>query len=201
MKKVILSTLLVTILIISYSFNQSKQLYKEGDIVLQTTTSETGKAIQLATHSKYNHCGVLFFEKNEWLVYEAVQPVSKITLADFNARGKATIMRLKNTETSLTAENIIKMKTVFKTFNHKNYDSKYNWSDDELYCSELVYKLYYNGLGIELCKPRQLKDFDLSNPLVKKQLNLKYNNNIPLEEPMVAPSDIENSPLLEVVKQ
>ncbi len=199
MKKIIITTFILSLLIITYAFTQTKPLYNNGDIVLQTTNGETGKAIQLATHSKFNHCGVLFFENNEWVVYEAVQPVGKISLLDFNKRGKATIMRLKNASTILTTEAIQKLKNIYKEFDHKNYDSKYNWSNDELYCSELVYKLYFNGLGIELCKPRHLKDFDLSNPLVKKQLDLKYNNHIPLNEPMVAPSDIETSSLLQLV--
>lgn len=199
MKKIIITTFILSLLIITYAFTQTKPLYNNGDIVLQTTNGETGKAIQLATHSKFNHCGVLFFENNEWVVYEAVQPVGKISLLDFNKRGKATIMRLKNASTILTTEAIQKLKNIYKEFDHKNYDSKYNWSNDELYCSELVYKLYFNGLGVELCKPRHLKDFDLSNPLVKKQLDLKYNNHIPLNEPMVAPSDIETSSLLQLV--
>ena len=199
MKKIIGATLVLSLLLITYAFKQTKPLYNNGDIVLQTTNGETGKAIQLATHSKFNHCGVLFFENNEWVVYEAVQPVGKISLSDFNKRGKATVMRLKNASTILTASAIQKLKTIYKTYDGKNYDTKYNWSDDELYCSELVYKLYFNGLGIELCKPRHLKDFDLSNPLVKKQLDIKYNNHIPLDEPMVAPSDIETSNLLQII--
>lgn len=56
---------------------QTPTHYKEGDIIFQSTSGETGKAIQLATHSQYNHCGVLFLENNKWVVYEAVQPVKK----------------------------------------------------------------------------------------------------------------------------
>jgi hypothetical protein len=180
-----------------YSFKQSPA-YKDGDIIFQTTKGETGLAIQLATHSKYNHCGMLFFEDNEWVVYEAVQPVSKIALSDFNSRGTGTVMRLANK--SLTAADITKLKAVFKGYENKNYDLAFNWSDDRLYCSELVYKLYNKGLNIELCKPRKLSDFDLSNPLVKQKLNEKYNGHIPLNEPMVSPQDIFSSALLIPVK-
>ena len=64
----------------------------------------------------------------------------------------------------------------------------------------VVYKLYKNGLQIELCKPRKLSDFDLNNPLVKEKLNEKYGNKIPLNEPMVSPEDIYKSALLIDVK-
>lgn len=180
-----------------YNFNQTPN-YKDGDIIFQATSGDRGKAIQLATKSKYNHCGVLFNENGKWIVYEAVQPVKKTSLSAFNSRGQGSVMRLKNTV--LKPEDIEKLKNVFKGYEHKNYDDAFNWSDDRIYCSELVYKLYNNGLNIKLCEPRKLRDFDLSNPLVKAQLNLQYGNNIPLEEPMVAPGDISGSALLETVK-
>ena len=177
---------------------QSPVKYKDGDIIFQTTDGQTGKAIQLATHSQYNHCGVLFYEKDNWVVYEAVQPVKKTSLTEFNARGQGTVKRLA--ERTLTPNDIEQLKSLFKTYENKNYDEAFNWSDARLYCSELVYKLYDNALDIQLCLPRKLSDFDLSNPLVKQKLNEKYNYQIPLNEPMVSPEDIFRSTLLVLVK-
>ncbi|MES2515614.1 MAG: YiiX family permuted papain-like enzyme [Bacteroidota bacterium] len=194
MKKSFLIIAFASLFILSFIPNNA---YKDGDLIFQATSGATGQAIQLATHSKYNHCGILFFENNEWIVYEAVQPVKKTSLKEFEARGKGTVKRLSNKE--LTKEDILKLKTLFKTYEHKNYDEAFNWSDDRIYCSELVYKLYNNALQIELCKPRKLGDFDLSNPLVKEKLNEKYKIKIPLNEPMVSPEDIFRSGLLTVV--
>ena len=139
MKKALISVLVLSMTIYFLSFNDSSS-YKDGDIIFQTTSGATGKAIQLATHSKYNHCGVLFFENNEWIVYEAIQPVKKTSLKEFNARGKGAAKRL-STKT-LSEEEIAKLKKQFKKYEHKNYDEAFNWSDDQIYCSELVYKLY-----------------------------------------------------------
>ena len=197
MKKILISLIIMATCYFFYSFNNIKH-YKDGDIIFQTTSGLTGKAIQLATHSQYNHCGVLFFENNEWVVYEAIQPVKKTSLTEFNARGKGTVKRLANQ--ALTKDDIVKLKTAFKTYENKNYDEAFNWSDDRIYCSELVFKLYKNALQIELCKPRKLSDFDLSNSLVKEKLNEKYGNKIPLNEPMVSPEDIYRSALLSDVK-
>jgi hypothetical protein len=192
--------ILIVVFTTTYFFLNFKQTtnYKEGDVIFQTTSGQTGKAIQLATHSKFNHCGVLFLENNKWAVYEAVQPVRKTSLEDFNARGKGIVKRLGNK--TLSKEEVNTLKTLFKTYEHKDYDEAFNWSDERIYCSELVYKLYKNGLQIELCKPRKLSDFDLNNPLVKEKLNEKYGNKIPLNEPMVSPEDIFKSALLIDVK-
>jgi len=196
MTKISILLIFITTIIV-FSFTQNN-IYRDGDIIFQTTSGQTGKAIQLATHSKFNHCGLLFFEYNKWVVYEAVQPVRKTSLEEFNARGKGIVKRLN--AKSLSTENINKLKANFKIFENKDYDEAFNWSDERIYCSELVYKLYKNGLQIELCKPRKLRDFDLSHPLVKEKLNEKYQNKIPLDEPMVSPEDIYNSALLIDVK-
>lgn len=197
MKKATIFFSIIAVSYIFYNFNKNTN-YKDGDIIFQTTSGPTGKAIQLATHSKYNHCGVLFYENNKWIVYEAVQPVRKTSLEEFNARGKGIVRRLGNK--TLSKEDINKLKTLFKTYEGKDYDEAFNWSDERIYCSELVYKLYNNGLQIELCKSRQLSDFDLNHPLVKEKLNEKYGNKIPLNEPMVSPEDIYKSALLIDVK-
>jgi hypothetical protein len=197
MKKatIIFAILVVSHLFVNFNINNN---YKEGDIIFQTTNGSTGKAIQLATHSKFNHCGVLFLENNKWVVYEAVQPVRKTSLEDFNVRGKRIVKRLGNK--SLSKEEVNTLKNLFKSYEHKDYDEAFNWSDERIYCSELVYKLYNNGLQIKLCQPRKLSNFDLNNPLVKEKLNEKYGNKIPLNEPMVSPEDIYKSALLIDVK-
>ena len=68
MKKSFLFLTSFLIIILLLNFRQSNT-YKDGDIIFQTTSGPTGKAIQLATHSQYNHCGLLFFENND-LEYE-----------------------------------------------------------------------------------------------------------------------------------
>ena len=86
-------------------------------------------------------------------------------------------------------------------FNYNtNYDDVYGWTDERIYCSELVYKMYSNALKIELCKLRKIGDYDFSNPLVREKLLEKYGNNIPLNEIMVAPSDLFDSKMLSLIK-
>ena len=44
-----------------------------GDLIFQTSLSRQSQAIQLATKSKYSHCGLIYKDGNEYFVFEAVQ--------------------------------------------------------------------------------------------------------------------------------
>ncbi len=59
--------------------------------------------------------------------------------------------------------------------------------DDRQYCSEVVWKVYQNALGMRVGEQQKLKEFDLSNPLVQAKLKERYGKNIPLEETVVSP--------------
>ena len=181
--------------------NNTKLEYQNGDMILQTNTSGQGLAIQLATNSKYTHIGVLFKENNEWMVYEAVQPVQKVTLSEFILRGENsqyTVLRLKNDSLVKLDHVTQKMKNYLLKQIDKDYDWVFNWSEEEMYCSELVYKAYLNA-GIKISDTKLLKDYKLSHPIVQAQLKERYGNNIPLNDTMVAPSDIAEDHRLKVV--
>ena len=176
---------------------------QDGDIIFQTSSSPLSVAIQLATKSKYSHCGIIFKEKGAWYVYEAVQPVSITPLDQWIAHGdggKFVIKRLGNAKQALTSSTINKMKQAGKQFMGKDYDGTFEWNDDRIYCSELVWKIYKTGVGIEVGKLKKLKDFDLSSQAVKAKLKEHYGNSIPLEEPVISPVAIFDSPLLVTVK-
>ena len=81
----------------------------------------------------------------------------------------------------------------------KDYDDHFSWSDDKMYCSEFVWKVYDRAADVQLTEPRELRSFDLSNPVVQMKLMETYGDNIPLHEPVVAPSDLIKSPLLKRV--
>ena len=91
------------------------------------------------------------------------------------------------------------MKKYGHSFLNKDYDLYFEWSDSKIYCSELVWKIYKNAANIELCKLEKLKDFNLSNPKVKAILHKRYGNKIPLNEDVIAPSQLANSDKLEIV--
>lgn len=175
---------------------------KDGDIIFQTSQSRQCEAVRIATNSKFSHCGIIYIDKGKKYVYEAVQPVKITLLEDWISHGENNsyvVKRLKNASGILTPSTLEKMKSYGQQFKNKDYDLYFEWSDTKIYCSELVWKIYKNGADIELCKLESLKSFNLSNPKVKAILAERYGNKIPLEEKVVAPSQIESSALLETV--
>jgi Permuted papain-like amidase enzyme, YaeF/YiiX, C92 family len=213
MKKLIAGTILIcaTALVTFIYLTQgqikkgvTQQNYQEGDVIFQSMNSRQCEAVRMATHSDISHCGILFKEKNEWYVLEAVEPVSVISLDRFMHRGNDghySIKRLTKANNTITADKIKAMHDLGHTFINKHYDIFFNWSNDELYCSELVWKLYHDAAGIDICPLRKLKDYDLSNPLVKQMMKERYGDKIPLDEGMVAPSDLSASEKLELVEE
>jgi uncharacterized protein YycO len=177
---------------------------KSGDIIFQSSLSAQSQAIQLTTHSPYSHCGIIYQEGGKYFVYEAIQPVKATPLEKWITRGKEghyVIKRLKNAEEILTPTVLQKMKKVGRQFNGKNYDLYFEWSDDRIYCSELIWKIYKQATGLEIGKLEKLKDFDLSYGPVKVKMKERYGNKIPLDETVISPASMFSSELLETVQE
>lgn len=175
---------------------------KNGDIIFHTSLSSQSKAIQLATKSTYSHCGIVFKEGNQFYVFEAIQPVKKTPLNSWIKRGKGNkyvVKRLKNADQILTPAVLKKMKQLGDAFNGKNYDFTFEWSDDNMYCSELIWKIYKRTTGLEVGKLQKLKEFDLSSDIVVEKMKSRYGNKIPFEETVISPSAIFESSLLKTV--
>ena len=176
---------------------------RDGDLIFQTSLSGQSKAIQLATKSKYSHCGIIYREGDIYYVFEAVQPVKITPLDAWIARGENghyVIKRLKNADKILTQDVLKKMKDEGIKLIGKSYDLAFEWSDDKIYCSELIWKIYQRAAGIEIGKLENLGDFDLTNEVVKEKMQERYGNKIPLEEIVISPSAIFDSELLILVK-
>ncbi len=193
----VVSFFIYFLLLLSFSACSQQEL-KDGDILFQSSTSSQSKAVEIATNSPYSHCGILFYENGQAYIYEAVQPVGKRKLGDWIASGvggKYEVKRLKDAS-KLTPENIKAMKQFAASQFGKNYDGYFNWSDKEMYCSELVWKVYNEKLGIKLAKPLPLRDFNIDAIEVRRIMEKRYGDKIPYDEPMVAPSQLFVSDLL-----
>lgn len=161
--------------------------------------SGQGKAIQLATHSKYTHIGIVFMENGKTVVYHAVEPVKKSTLSEFislSADGIYEVKRLKDQRLLSDAVIATMLKEAQKDLG-KHYDLGFSWDDERLYCSEFVWKLYKRTLNLDVGSLKPLKSFDLSHPAVKAKLQERYGNEIPMDENMISPGDMYSSALLE----
>ena len=187
----------------SMKYNKLKPVkLRNGDIIFQTSMSGQSKAIQLATHSPYSHCGIVYQQGGEWYVFEAVQPVTVTPLSKWVKRGKDAhyvVKRLKDADQVLTADVQQQMLREGNKMRGKNYDLHFEWSDKRIYCSELVWKLYDRSAHVKVGELQPLKDFDLSHPAVQAKMKQRYGKHLPLNEPVISPAAIYNSPRLVTV--
>jgi hypothetical protein len=175
---------------------------REGDLIFHTSQSAQSQAIQLATHSSYSHCGLLYKTNGEWQVFEAVQPVKLTPLANWVARGQDghfVVKRLHDAASALTPAALVRLQAAGRPMLGRGYDLAFNWSDKQIYCSELIWKVYDRGLHRQLGQLQQLRDFDLRNPAVQAKLRERYGKQLPLNEPVISPASIFNSPELVTV--
>lgn len=173
-----------------------------GDIIFHTSQSNQSLAIQKATHSKYSHMGIILFKQDKPYVFEASKTVRYTPLKEWIERGVGkhyVIKRLKNSDKLLDKSAIAKLTKYAREFEGKPYDLTFEWSDQRMYCSELVWKMYDRALNLQLGELQQIKDFDLTSPVVKAKLYERYGNYIPLTEPVISPQAMFDSKLLATV--
>lgn len=177
---------------------------RDGDIVFHTSRSAQSLAIQLATKSPYSHMGIVYLRDSKPFVFEAVQPVKLTPLGEWTARGERqqfVAKRLRDADSRLTAETLRKMRVAGEQLAGKDYDPYFEWSDERIYCSELVWKVFERGAGIELGARQTIADFDLSHPAVQQKLKERYGDRVPLDEVVVSPAAIFAAAELETVYQ
>ncbi|UOR05903.1 YiiX family permuted papain-like enzyme [Hymenobacter aerilatus] len=176
-----------------------------GDLIFQTSTSAQSRAIQLATHSPYSHCGILYRQGSEWRVYEAVQPVSDTPLNSWIARGAGNhfvVKRLRDAEQVLTPAVLRRLRAAGEQYRGKPYDLYFGWSDDRIYCSELLWKMYQQATGREIGQLQHLREFDLSHPAVQAKMKERYGSQLPLDELVISPVRmLESRELVTVIKR
>lgn len=200
MKKLIY--LLILILVMGCKQEADFSKFKNGDIIFQPSVSSQSREIKIATDSDFSHMGIIYRQNEKLYVYEAIATVRLTPLQEWIDRGvnsEYIVKRLKNYDELLTPRNLMKIKKIGEKYQGKKYDIYFNWSDEEIYCSELVWKMYKQALGIEIGKLKTFSDFNLSNPLVKKKIKERFGDKLPMDEPVIAPVDMLESDKLETV--
>ncbi len=195
MKRLLQITLGLIFLISCQSKTDTTE-FQNGDIIFQTSKSGQSKAIQIATGSKYSHMGIIYKQGNDFFVYEAVQPVKLTPLTDWINRGESghyVVKRIKKSEHLLTPETLTKMKQIGEKYVGKDYDLYFKWSDSRVYCSELVWKIYKEAIGLEIGKLEKLGDFNLTDKAVKQKLQERYGDHIPKNELVISPASMFES--------
>ena len=167
---------------------------REGDVIFHTSQSSQSPLIQIGTRSHITHCGIIVMRDGKPYVLETLKTLVLTPLDKFVARGKEGKYWLKRSG----KENI---KIDYAHYLGKPYDLAFSFDNDIYYCSELVYDIYKNQLGIELCKPKQVGDYlILGTDKLDKIENTMQRRGITKEQYAVAPVDIFESDYLHNVR-
>jgi hypothetical protein len=109
------------------------------------------------------------------------------------------VKRLKDAESVLTPEALARMIALGDEFDGRRYDRVFGWSDEQLYCTELVWKIFERALGIEVGPTAQMGDFDLSHPKVRALLRERYGDDPPLTQTVISPSAMFAADVLQTI--
>ena len=192
--------LVTTVLLLPSCGRTVDATVRDGDIIFQESRSDQSLAIQLATHSSYSHMGLILFQNGQPFVLEAIAHVQLTPLREWTARGKGgrfVVKRLRDASVLSDPRTVLALKITALSFVGKSYDPYFEWSDERIYCSELVWKAFERSLGIRLGALAPLGTFDLSDHIVKAKLARRFGDKVPLGEPVISPVSILNSPLLQ----
>jgi hypothetical protein len=165
---------------------------KSGDILFQSLPhGELVDAIEAVTSSGWSHCGVLLEREGRWVVAEAIGQVRYTPLHLWIVRGRGSLVdsyRVKNLKLQDDKKVIVGVDKLLG----KSYDLSYAPDDSEIYCSELVYKVYDRELGIKIGDWEKLGSLNWKP--MEKFIRSMENGRLPLDRLMITPVGLTMSP-------
>lgn len=176
--------------------------FAEGDLIFQQSQSRQSEALREATASTWTHMGVLVYEKKKWYVAEASAGVTLTPVQDFINRGRGKYFVIKRLKKSVASVDTVELRRQLNTMMGLPYDIYFEWADDAIYCSELVYKSYLRAMNIEIGNMQKLRELRLDGPAVQKLIDeriTRTGRTMNLDEPLITPIAMMNSPLLDTV--
>ncbi len=171
---------------------------REGDVVFQSLPhGDLVDAIEGITGSPFSHCGVVMKNADgRWVVHEAIGVVRETPLYLWIVRGRGARVDAWRWR-SIGETNTAGLRAALDRYRGKHYDYRYAPGDEEIYCSELVFKAYREGCGIELGAWEKLGDLNW-RPF-ESFIRQMEDGPLPLERPMITPVGVTRSALLEKV--
>lgn len=152
--------------------------WKEGDIVFQISQSGQSSLIRYATGSLWSHCGIIVEKNGRFYVLEASNVVKLTPIDEWRKRGKFSAVRKRR-----ILDRDVKVR--YSKYLGKPYDLAFKFDNGKYYCSELVWVIYKEQFGMELCKPRKIKDYNILG--IRKHL---LRRGMDENQLVVAPSDL-----------
>lgn len=185
---------------INPEYINGKPVFKSGDIIGHYSNADFLGFFRNIAKADFNHVGIIMEHDGRLMVLEATGGgVGFNELEDFYARGnyKYTVLRVKSEyEDSLPG-------VISQAMNYVGYeyDNSFDLSDEKIYCSELVYKAFEKGGGIEpgrLQKVKEVIGVHKYNPILKGIAG-NFVKNVSMEQEVIMPESIMKSVKFNIV--
>jgi hypothetical protein len=188
---------------------EDKPELREGDLVFIQSMTAQAPALREVMGSSWTHVGIAVRKDSSWFVAETAATVSLTPLPKFldKSSGRSFLVkRFKPWNARPNKKSRAALKKWLLAGLGKKYDVYFEWSDAAFYCSEYVWKAYNNAVAGHpvLSKPQKFSDLRASGPLAKELIDKRYNSiakKLNMDEPIVTPTALLNSDLLQTVPQ
>ncbi|MEZ5941680.1 MAG: YiiX/YebB-like N1pC/P60 family cysteine hydrolase [Planctomycetaceae bacterium] len=170
---------------------------QEGDVLFQSLPhAPLVNAIEGVSESPYSHCGIVTRQNGRWMVCEALHGVEMTPLREFIFRGRNqgfAVYRLKTEQQKHVPQTIL----AAQKFLGRPYDSRYRMDDEQIYCSELIYKAYGEASGERIGELVRMGDLNW-RPF-EETIQYYEGGPVPLDREMITPKNLANAEQLELV--
>lgn len=177
--------------------------FLNGDIIFHEAKSEQSELVRIVTRSNWTHLGVIWNSGDGPVVYEAAAPVKATPLEAWVKRGKGEhyvvkrLIREDGVAAALDDGATAKMRALLERWIGLPYDYRFRWDDQQMYCSEFVYKLFERGAGTPVGKLERASDMALDDPVVQLVIKSRWGKSAyKPNEPVVTPDSIFRDPRL-----
>ncbi len=134
---------------------------KTGDLLFQVITKDSFDSAFKFTDSTYNNIGIAFIEYGNYALLETKDRVQFVSIKQWVDRGynrHFVVKRLINADSLLSKEEQTNsFEKTARKYLMKDLDNSHEGSDDKIYSSELVWKVFKQELNVDLCR-LEIKD-------------------------------------------
>ncbi|HET6409405.1 MAG TPA: YiiX/YebB-like N1pC/P60 family cysteine hydrolase [Chthoniobacteraceae bacterium] len=161
---------------------------QEGDLLFQSLPhGELVDAIEGITQSQWSHCGIVMHKGSHWVVVEAIGHVRETPLPLWIPRGRGgRFVALRPTAVQPST-----LRSALHPYMGRPYDFRYAPGDNEIYCSELIFKAYRDSHGVALGNWQPLGELNWKpfEVFIRKM----EAGALPLARPMITPVGLMES--------
>lgn len=120
-----------------------KTQVKEGDILFLEIDRLPFKQVAATSNSWTSHVGLVFRDKNQWVVYESTIPTSKSTeLCKYLKKSKNERYALTRYDRGLTEDQVLRLKEKGASMFGVIYHTGFDYDSSRQFCSKFVYEAY-----------------------------------------------------------